>query len=97
LDDNWPLASLETCVAGLPQLFSCYNGATKDLLQEGTGVLIDPLNEESFLHGIDCFYRSELRKVPDSVIHALSEYYSSTQQANRAMRSFRLAKTRQTS
>jgi len=97
LDDNWPLASLETCVAGLPQLFSCYNGATTDLLQAGTGVMIDPLNEESFLHGLDCFYYSTSEKVPEDVIVALSEYYSSAQQANRAMKSFRLAKALQTS
>jgi glycosyltransferase involved in cell wall biosynthesis len=96
LDDNWPLASLETCVAGLPQLFSCYNGATRDLLQEGTGVLIDPLNEESFLHGLDCFYHSGGEKVPEGVIDELSEYYSSSQQANRAMESFRLAKSLRT-
>jgi glycosyltransferase involved in cell wall biosynthesis len=93
LDDNWPLASLETSVAGLPQLFSCYNGATRDLLQDCTGVMIDPLSKESFQRGLDCFYHSGDEKVPEEVIDAFSEYYSSSQQANRAMQSFRMAKS----
>src|SRR5262249_20826005 len=49
LEDNWPLATLEMLVAGLPQLFSVYNGATAELYREGvTGVLVDPLDDASF-------------------------------------------------
>jgi glycosyltransferase involved in cell wall biosynthesis len=91
IDDNWPLATLETTVAGLPQLFSCYNGATSDLMKEGTGVMIDPLDQESFMRGLDHFYFSEQGRVSEDMIDALSRYYSATMQAQRAMRSFRLA------
>lgn len=91
LDDNWPLASLETTVAGLPQLFSCYNGATTDLLRTGTGFVIDPLNEESFLQGLDQFYASGSERVPEHVVDELCAFYSCSEQANRAMRSICLA------
>ncbi|WP_338289257.1 glycosyltransferase [Luteolibacter sp. LG18] len=43
LDDNWPLVNLEALAAGLPQIYSIYNGGAADLNSvAGVGMAIDP-------------------------------------------------------
>lgn len=88
LDDNWPLATLETLVAGLPQIFSVYNGATRDLCRDETGIEVDPLDQESFLRGFDRFYFSDGSRIPSQIIDDYSNYYSSEAQGSRAHESF---------
>jgi glycosyltransferase involved in cell wall biosynthesis len=91
LDDNWPLATLETLVAGLPQLFSIYNGATADLCHSDTGVEFDPLDERSFQSALSGAVRSSLERVPQERIREVSEYYSASSQGGRAAVSVRAA------
>jgi glycosyltransferase involved in cell wall biosynthesis len=91
LDDNWPLATLETLVAGLPQLFSVYNGATADLCHPDTGVSFDPLDEQSFHTALSGAVRSPLEQVPLERIQWVSEFYSADSQGERAARSVRAA------
>lgn len=84
LDDNWPLATLEALVSGLPQLFSCYNGATMDLANEFTGIQFDPLDEDSFVDGLSKLVDDFSDRIPDSICEKFSVYYSAEQQAERA-------------
>jgi glycosyltransferase involved in cell wall biosynthesis len=91
LDDNWPLATLETLVAGLPQLFSIYNGATADLCRPGTGISFDPLDPESFKQAIVEALRSPLECVSEALIRNAADYYSPESQGERAVRSLKLA------
>lgn len=87
LDDNWPLATLETLVAGLPQLFSVYNGATADLCQPDTGILFDPLDEEDFRLKLTEAIKSPLERVPTDRVRAIADYYAADSQGRRAVRS----------
>jgi glycosyltransferase involved in cell wall biosynthesis len=89
LDDNWPLATLETLVAGLPQLFSCYNGATADLCRAETGVKFDPLDPQDFVRALREFESAPDGRIPDAIVQEISSYYSAEQQAERAMLSVR--------
>jgi glycosyltransferase involved in cell wall biosynthesis len=95
LDDNWPLATLETLVAGLPQIFSIYNGATHDLCNPATGIAVDPLDQDSFLRGLDYFYYANNERIPDAVVDQFSAYYSSESQSLRAAESFMKCLTQQ--
>lgn len=85
LDDNWPLATLETTVAGLPQLFSCYNGATSDLCRAETGVAFDPLDDADFVRALREFAAAPDGRIPDGIVQEISRYYSAEGQANRAI------------
>jgi glycosyltransferase involved in cell wall biosynthesis len=87
LDDNWPLATLETLVAGLPQMFSIYNGATSDLCRPETGIAFDPLNLESFVQALSFMEKAEDGRISSKMIREVSDYYSAEAQAERAMRS----------
>jgi len=84
LDDNWPLATLETLVAGLPQLFSVYNGATADLCHADTGLSFDPLDPEGFAAAFLAALKSPLERVPEERIQFISDYYSAVSQGERA-------------
>ncbi|MBK1856516.1 glycosyltransferase [Verrucomicrobiaceae bacterium 5K15] len=88
LDDNWPLATLEVLVCGLPQLFSVYNGATTDLCIDGvTGHAFDPMDPKSFVEAIDRAAKEGCREIPQSEIERLSQFYSPAKQTERAVES----------
>ncbi len=91
LDDNWPLATLETLVAGLPQLFSCYNGATADLCRSETGMSFDPLSQNDFLRALRVFETAPLHRIPEEIVNDVSRYYSAEAQAERALKSIQSA------
>lgn len=91
LDDNWPLATLETLVAGLPQLFSVYNGASADLCLPDTGLLFDPLDPANFRSGLSAALRSSLERVPEERIREFSTHYSAAAQGQRAAASIKAA------
>lgn len=92
LDDNWPLATLETVVAGLPQMFSCYNGATADLCEDGvTGHVVDPLDPESFEEGVWRALHAPVARVPAASAERIADYYSPEEQAARGEASIRKA------
>ena len=90
LDDNWPLATLETLVSGLPQIFSIYNGATSDLCEEGvTGFACDPLDQKDFLDAWSLALKQPEGRIPSNVVDQVSGYYSPESQAQRAFDSIR--------
>lgn len=91
LDDNWPLATLETLVAGLPQMFSIYNGATADLCHPDTGISFDPLDPKSFQDALSAAVRSTLERVPPERIHDMAQFYSADAQGERAGTSVKAA------
>ena len=88
VDDNWPLATLETLVAGLPQLYSVYNGATSDLCVDGTGCAFDPLDRFDFVRALRVFASAPPERIPASLIDQFSHHYSAASQAARALQSF---------
>jgi glycosyltransferase involved in cell wall biosynthesis len=87
LDDNWPLATLETLVAGLPQLFSVYNGATSDLCREGTGLVFDPLDQDDFVRALRAMAAAPEGRIAPELVQQIAEYYGAEGQATRAMAS----------
>ena len=88
VDDNWPLATLETLVAGLPQLFSLYNGATSDLCTPDTGFAFDPLDRSDYVRALRHFAAAPVVRIPVEVVESFSLYYSAESQAARAAASF---------
>ncbi|WP_042700635.1 glycosyltransferase family 4 protein [Azospirillum sp. B506] len=92
LEDNWSLATLEAAVAGLPQLFSVYNGASPDLVALGAaGSIVDPMKQDAM---VDFLMRCKDRLPPRNsteVIRRVSTYYGSPAFAERAMGSLRTA------
>ena len=92
LDDNWPLATLEVLVAGVPQLFSVYNGATSDLCIDGiTGYSCDPLDTDNFVESLIQASKNLHSVVPNEQIEYFSDFYSPKKQAERANKSVVLA------
>jgi glycosyltransferase involved in cell wall biosynthesis len=92
LDDNWSLVALEAAVAGLPQIFSRYNGATHDLLQRhAPGVAIDPFDIRSFTQALRVFLGAGSRRAPHGVTSSLIDYYGPEACADRALESLRAA------
>jgi glycosyltransferase involved in cell wall biosynthesis len=87
LDDNWPLATLETLVAGLPQMFSVYNGATSDLCRVGTGLAFDPLQQEDFVRALGVMAAAPEGRIAEELVSEIAQYYSAEGQTQRAMMS----------
>jgi glycosyltransferase involved in cell wall biosynthesis len=86
LDDNWSLVALEAAVAGLPQIFSCYNGATNDLIRRrAAGLVVDPLDASAFSGALNQFLDAKPSRVSDEVTSSLISYYSPEACAARAM------------
>ncbi len=86
LDDNWALAPLEALAAGLPQLFSIYNGCTTDLLIPGiTGKKIDPLKTDEFAATIREWIDSPPARLSSEQIAKILEYYSPPAMARRGL------------
>lgn len=89
LDDNWPLAGLEACVAGLPQLFSIYNGGSAELYeQDVTGVCVDPLDSSALQQGLSQLLVLAKQRVSVEKVSQIVEYYSPKSMADRALQSF---------
>jgi glycosyltransferase involved in cell wall biosynthesis len=92
LDDNWSLVTLEAAVAGLPQLFSVYNGCTSELLcDERMGRAIDPLKTEEFASALKNYVDEPPPRLPDGLIWRFVDYYHPEQLAARAWESIRKA------
>jgi glycosyltransferase involved in cell wall biosynthesis len=88
LDDNWTLVALEAAVAGLPQVFSRYNGATGDLIRrQASGLVIDPLDAVSFSQALGSFLAARSARTPDEVTSELIRYYSPEACSARALES----------
>jgi glycosyltransferase involved in cell wall biosynthesis len=89
LDDNWPLVNLEALAAGLPQLYSIYNGGMQDMnALAGVGAAIDPRDIRVLAQRlVDCVTVNPCR-LSGGEVHRLLNHYSPESQAERAMRSF---------
>jgi len=86
LDDNWPLASLEALAAGVPQLFSEYNGGTADLLVRGTiGKRINPERTDEFAAAIKEWIETPPHRLSSDDVAEIVEYYSPAALAQRAI------------
>jgi glycosyltransferase involved in cell wall biosynthesis len=94
LDDNWSLATLEAAVAGLPQVFSRFNGATCELSSSGvTGRTVNPLQTAQFAEVLLEFADHVPERLSQEIIRPLSTYYSPKEFAARAGRSITAAAT----
>lgn len=88
LDDNWSLVVLEAAAAGLPQLFSVYNGGTSDLLSdERMGRAIDPFKTPQFVANLEHYVRNPPARLPDEQVRRLVDYYGPQRLAERSWRS----------
>jgi glycosyltransferase involved in cell wall biosynthesis len=88
LDDNWSLVALEAAVAGLPQVFSIYNGATRDLVEKkASGIVVDPLDTGAFSEALERFLKTGPACVSEDVRSMLVDYYGPDACAERALRS----------
>jgi len=95
LDDNWSLVALEAAVAGLPQVFSRYNGATRDLLdRQAPGIVVDPLDTNAFAAALGQCLDTKPGRVAAQITASLIEYYSPAECANRAIHSLETALNR---
>lgn len=80
LEDDWARASLEAAVAGLPQVYSRYNGASADLNAFGAaGVCINPCDIEAFVQALKDQILEGPRRMQTVVRELLAGYYSPAQ------------------
>lgn len=92
LDDNWSLVALEAAVAGLPQVFSLYNGATQDLIRmKASGAIVDPFDSCSFSEMLRQLLDTRPARMPEDVTSSLIDYYSPEACAGRAIESVQIA------
>jgi glycosyltransferase involved in cell wall biosynthesis len=90
LDDNWPLVNLEALAAGLPQIYSIFNGGMLDMNQfAGIGEAIDPRDVAVVGQRlVDCV-NNPARRIDSDDALALLNHYSPEGQAARAMKSIK--------
>jgi len=88
LDDNWPLVNLEALAAGLPQIYSIFNGGALDLNHvAGIGSAIDPTDIDALGRRlVDCVQKPPSRIESDPA-QACLEYYSPKSQGLRGIKS----------
>jgi glycosyltransferase involved in cell wall biosynthesis len=85
LEDNWSLVALEAAVAGLPQLFSRYNGCASDLATDGaSGRVIDPLRIDAFAAALHQAVENPPPRLPLALSNQLLDYYGPEAAARRA-------------
>lgn len=89
LSDNWSLAVLEAAVAGVPQVFSTYNGGSRDLMDMGAaGVLVDPMDAAKLAQAVRMLAASPPPRSAPAVLDAISQHYAPEAFARRAAQSF---------
>jgi glycosyltransferase involved in cell wall biosynthesis len=77
LEDNWAQASLEAALAGLPQIFSRFNGATTDLIAAGAqGVVVNPYDISSLTAALENYTISTPDRASHAVRNRLGRIYS---------------------
>lgn len=90
LSDNWSLAVLEAAVTGIPQLFSCYNGGSQDLLNAGApGEMFDPADLAGFAETLSRYWTEPPPFADTAALDAIAAYYGPEAFAERAMESIR--------
>lgn len=92
LEDNWSLVALEAAVAGLPQVFSRYNGCSSDLSAYGAaGLVVDPLRVSSFGATLRAFVEAPPSRLSDALSERFLDYYGPERVAERALASVEAA------
>lgn len=85
LEDNWSLVTLEAALAGLPQIFSVFNGAGADLVRMGaSGKCIDPSNAEEFAVALEHLIENPPGRISREVVEEIAFTFSPEQCAARA-------------
>ncbi|MFY7817492.1 MAG: glycosyltransferase family 4 protein [Akkermansiaceae bacterium] len=86
LDDNWPLVNLEALAAGLPQIYSIFNGGMMDMNPlAGIGEAIDPRDVAVVGQRlVDCV-NSPVMRIQSEEALSLLNHYSPESQAQRAV------------
>lgn len=88
LDDNWPLVNLEALAAGLPQIYSVFNGGAMDMNEDaGIGPAFDPRDIDTFAARLVQCVEKPPGRVPEQVRRRVLDHYSPRSQASRAMAS----------
>jgi glycosyltransferase involved in cell wall biosynthesis len=88
LEDNWALVTLEAAFAGLPQIFSRFNGATADLMAAGApGIVVNPYDISSLGGALESYLISSPERTPDTVRKRIARIYSPEACAIRMCRS----------
>jgi glycosyltransferase involved in cell wall biosynthesis len=91
LEDNWSLVALEAAAAGLPQIFSVYNGAAPDLIaRQAEGVSVDPTSTNDFAAALKAFAEHPPARMSESRRAQITQFYSAQSCADRASRSIEL-------
>jgi glycosyltransferase involved in cell wall biosynthesis len=90
LDDNWPLVNLEALAAGLPQIYSIFNGGMMDMNSlAGIGEAIDPRDVGVVGQRlVDCV-NSPVMRIQSEEALSLLNHYSPESQAQRAVGSLK--------
>jgi glycosyltransferase involved in cell wall biosynthesis len=84
LDDNWALVTLEAAFAGLPQVFSKFNGATADLVEAGApGTVVNPFDVTNLTSALENYAISRPERTSNQIREKLSRIYSPWACANR--------------
>lgn len=92
LQDNWSLAALEATAAGLPQVFSRYNGGSADLLVASeAGRLLDPLDTVSFAATLADYVQAPPPRLSEAFADPIRTFYGPAQAALRAYHSIQAA------
>lgn len=88
LEDNWSLVALEAAAAGLPQVFSPYNGATSDLMRLGApGERVDPRATSEFAACLTRFAQTTPPRVHSEILQKIACAYSPEECTRRAVQS----------
>ena len=84
LDDNWALVTLEAAFAGLPQIFSKFNGAATDLVAAGApGTVVNPSDISNLTFALGSYATSTLERTSSQVRDTIAGFYSPVACANR--------------
>jgi glycosyltransferase involved in cell wall biosynthesis len=88
LEDNWSLVALEAATAGLPQVFSQFNGAGSDLMALGApGVSIDPTDTPAFSACLARYVTDRPPRAGADVVARIAAVYSPEECTRRAVQS----------
>jgi glycosyltransferase involved in cell wall biosynthesis len=88
LDDNWSLAALEAAVAGMPQILSVYNGASRDLLAyHAPGICINPNDTHAFAQALKSYVERAPQCADNNTIEKLARIFSAEAVTMRASQS----------
>jgi glycosyltransferase involved in cell wall biosynthesis len=97
LEDNWSLVALEAAAAGLPQVFSRFNGAGADLIELGApGEVVDPADTREFSACLARYIAAPPVRATAETVARVVAAYSPEQCARRAVRSVDAALARLT-